>query len=293
MSEQKARPPRTPAELQAALGKRLRWAVIGSLIVNAIGWSVALAIIKHRDAVHQQIVTLARIENKKRELLKPKKLPVKPKVTPKRIAEKKPAAPKQKAVKPAAPASAAPKIVTAKTDGPGTETSGNNFVVNSGTEKAGKPFDPNAKGTGGDGSGKTPAAAPPPVVPIKPPDPIPETKPVVKPTTVAKPAPTPAPLPIPARRGLTRKAEALQPLSAIQVSIPGDLQAGDFQPFARVLLKIDEQGVATPTLETSSGNAEIDRRVLDAVKKVRWQPALQDGQPVPSSFLYRLDFDVE
>ena len=293
MSETNAKPPRTPAELQAALGKRLRWAVIGSLIVNAIGWSVGLAIIKHRDAVRQQYVTMARIENKKLPTPKVKKIPPKQKA-PKKPSVKPLSTPKQKAPpKPPSSPPAAPKIVTAMANGPGTGAPGpNDFNVVSGNEKAGKPFDPNATGKG-NGAETVPPTTPPPTAPPVKPGPKPEPKPDPKPVVIAKVEPKPVPVPVPKPRGLTRKAEPQQPLSAIQVAIPGDLQAGDLQPFARVLLQIDEQGNATPTLETSSGNAEVDRRVLDAVKKVRWQPAMQDGEPVRSAFLYRLDFDAQ
>lgn len=293
MSESNAKPPRTPAELQAALGKRLRWAVVGSLIVNAIGWSVGLAIIKHRDAVRQQYVTLARIENKKLPQPKVKKIPAKQK-TPKKQVVKPLSTPKQKAPpKPPASPPAAPKIVTANASGPGTLPGPNDFNVVSGAEKAGKPFDPNANGKGNN-EATVPPVTPPPIQPVKP-EPKPEPKPDPKSVVIAKadPKPVPVPIPIPKPRGLTRKAEPQEPLSAIQVSIPGDLQPGEYQPFARILLQIDEQGHATVTLKDSSGNADIDRRVLEAARKVQWQPAMQDGQPVRSAFLYRLDFDAQ
>lgn len=291
MSEPKVNPPRTPAELQAALGKRLRWAIVGSILVNAVGWSIAMAIIKHREAVHQQYVTLARIENKKRELLKPKKLPVKAKAVPKKQVVKAPVAPKQKVVKAVDSAPKALKIVTTNAAGTGPSTP-NDFNVVTGNEKAGKVLDPNANGQGGDGNSEKQPVIPQPVPPTKPVEPEPK-KEDIKPVTVAKVEPRPTPLVVARPLGITRKAESIEPLSAIQVSIPGDLQAGDFKPFARFLLKIDEQGNVTPSLVESSGNKEIDRRILEAVKKARWQPAMEDGQPVASSIPYRFDFDVQ
>ena len=292
MSEPNVLPPRTPAELQAALGKRLRWAIIGSILVNAVGWSIAMAVIKRREAIHQQVITMARIENKKRELLKPKKPPEKPKAVPKKQVVKTPVPQKQKAVKASEPASKAPKIVVANSVAGNGPSAPNDFNVASGSGKAGKPFDPSINGKSGNGNGGTPPVVPPPVVPVKPVEPEPK-KEDPKPTTIARPAPTPVPLVAAKPLGVTRKAESLQPLSAIQVSIPGDLQTGDFKPFARFLLQIDEQGNVTPTLVESSGNAEIDRRIMDAVKKTRWQPAMEDGQPVASSVPYRFDFDVQ
>ena len=292
MSEPNANPPRTPAELQAALGKRLRWAIIGSIVVNAIGWSIAMAVIKRREAIHQQYVTMARIENKKRELLKPKKPPEKPKAVPKKQVVKAPVPPKQKTVKAAEPASKAPKIVVANSAAGTGPSTPNDFNVDSGTGKAGKPFDPNVNGKGGNGNGGTPPVVPPPIVPVKPVEPEPK-KEDSKPIAIAKPEPKPVPLVAAKPLGVTRKAESTQPLSAIQVSIPGDLQPGDFKPYARVLLQIDAEGNVTPAIVESSGNVEIDRRILDAVKKTRWQPAMEDGQPVASSVPYRFDFDVQ
>jgi len=57
------------------------------------------------------------------------------------------------------------------------------------------------------------------------------------------------------------------------------LKKGGFKSFVRVRVEIDADGSASPTLRTSSGNDEIDRRVLSALKRWRWKPALKDGVP--------------
>jgi TonB family protein len=47
------------------------------------------------------------------------------------------------------------------------------------------------------------------------------------------------------------------------------------------------------TLVTSSGNLEVDQRVLAAMKSWKWTPALDNGQPVESSERYKFIFEVD
>ena len=120
-----------------------------------------------------------------------------------------------------------------------------------------------------------PAPAPPPVV-AKAPDP---------PPVVTQPDPPPV-----IKKGPTREAT---PTDQVKPEIPDNLKHGSFKSFVRVKVEIDEDGGATTILRTSSGNDEIDRRVLDALKKWKWKPALQNGTPVSSVALFKFEFLVE
>ena len=99
--------------------------------------------------------------------------------------------------------------------------------------------------------------------------------------------PPPAPKPVP--RGPTKDSEAI---STVQPNIPDDLKQQDFKTFVRVKVNIQPNGSFSVTLRTSSGNAEIDKLVLDALNKWRWKPALRDGNAVESTQLFRFEFEV-
>jgi TonB family protein len=146
------------------------------------------------------------------------------------------------------------------------------------------------KGDGGGASvpavvSGTEGEAKPVATPVPTPIPVPIPTPV--PTPIPTPVPTPAPTPIP---GITREA---QPLDKPYPDIPNDLKGDDYNSFVRVIVNITADGsTKSVTLVTSSGNLEVDQRVVDAMKQWKWQPALSDGQPVESSQRYRFNFEV-
>jgi protein TonB len=61
----------------------------------------------------------------------------------------------------------------------------------------------------------------------------------------------------------------------------------------RVKVEIAADGSFRVSLLTSSGDEDIDQRVLDALKRWKWRPALQDGQPVASTQRLRFNFEVQ
>ena len=80
----------------------------------------------------------------------------------------------------------------------------------------------------------------------------------------------------------------------VKPQIPDDLkQAGGYSSFVRVKVVIAVDGTFTPVLRTSSGNQEIDQRVLQALKKWKWKPALADGKPIASTQYFRFEFEVQ
>lgn len=96
--------------------------------------------------------------------------------------------------------------------------------------------------------------------------------------------------PAPARQGPTITA---QPANQILPEIPDELKSENYKSYVRVRVEIAADGSFTPVLLTSSGNAEIDRRVLSALKAWKWKPALKNGFPLPSTQLFRFEFEVQ
>lgn len=61
-----------------------------------------------------------------------------------------------------------------------------------------------------------------------------------------------------------------------------------------VLATIDRNGVPTAvSLDDRSGNRELDRSALQAVRKWRFQPALRDGKPVAASVRVPVEFALQ
>jgi protein TonB len=134
--------------------------------------------------------------------------------------------------------------------------------------------------------------APPPPPPTAPEKPKPVEQPKPQPEVVQpKPQPPPPPPPDPPKpKGPTKDAEAED---TVNPEIPDDLKHTQFKSFVRVRVEIDEDGTFTPVLRTSSGNPDIDNRVLEALKKWKWKPAMKDGEPVKSVKLFKFEFVVE
>jgi TonB family protein len=136
-----------------------------------------------------------------------------------------------------------------------------------------------------------PAATPKPTpepTPTPKPTPAPTPRPTPEPTPKPTPKPTPAPTPKPS--GPTREAE---PSQQVQPTIPDSLKKGEFKSFVRVVVEIEAAGSFEVSLRTSSGNPEVDQRVLEALKKWKWKPALKSGQPIASTQRFKFEFEVQ
>ncbi len=273
------------------LAARLRVAIIASLLVNVIGWRAVAAMAKRPLYVAPRPVEITRIiidkrghktvktitkEQIKKHVAQIKKTPV-VKIHPVVFHQPQPPKPQQYN-----------KVLTAPDKGPGnndepTAPAGGNADLGKAIEQQPMPTPPPPAAE------IKPMPAPPPVVTkapeVKKPDPTPPP-PVVKPD----PPPVVHPDPPPAKTGPTQDA---QPSDQVKPEIPDSLKHGDFKSFVRVKVEIDENGAATPILRTSSGNPEIDQRVLDALKKWKWKPALENGEPVRSTRLFKFEFLVE
>ncbi len=120
-----------------------------------------------------------------------------------------------------------------------------------------------------------------------PPQPMPKAE-----AKVETPA-TPMPEPEPAKpKGPTRDAEP-DPDSQVKPEIPDDLKHGDYKSFVRVKVEVEADGTFTATIYKSSGNPDIDDRVMKALEKWKWKPALRNGVPVKSTQRFKFEFLVQ
>lgn len=116
------------------------------------------------------------------------------------------------------------------------------------------------------------------------PTPKPAPTPVPTPTPAPSPKPDASPSPTPTPKGDTRDAE---PLEKFPPEIPPGLK---FKPQVKLSIDVDIDGSAEYAIRTSSGNAEVDQYVLDALHKWKWTSALRNGKPLATSFEYIWNF---
>lgn len=132
-------------------------------------------------------------------------------------------------------------------------------------------------------------APPPPMEPPPPSEPAPPAPPVVLVTPPAPPAPPPA-----------APAPKLIPASAVQYLEPPALEyprtSRRLGESGRVLLRvyIDEAGLPRQVLlAQSSGFARLDEAALAAMKKARFKPYTENGQPTAGWAPAPIDFELE
>jgi protein TonB len=61
----------------------------------------------------------------------------------------------------------------------------------------------------------------------------------------------------------------------------------------RAIFQISADGSFTVSLQGSTGKPELDEAVLKTLRQWRWQPALRDGVPCPTTQKVRVDFLVD
>lgn len=125
--------------------------------------------------------------------------------------------------------------------------------------------------------------------PIPTPTPLPTATPKPAPTPTPRPTPRPLPTPTPRPTGPTRAAIATR---QVQPSVPEVLRNAEFKSSVRVRVEVASDGTPSPSLRGGSGNSEIDSRVLAALRRWKWKPALQNGEAVASTQYFRFDFEV-
>lgn len=267
-------------------------AMLGSIGANVLLWcglslgsNMPVPVPKQAELVFDRVAV-----DKVHKSVKPVFRPVKP--IPPQPQKPKPE-PTVSHLKPPPPETAHSHVIAAKDPVP--TPSREKFVVQSGGKApVGVPID--KQGTGNALS--NPPAPPPPVTPpvvsskvAAPPPPVTpppnETKKEQPPT----PPPPPPPPPPPAKpRGESREAK---PDHQESVDIPESLKTQSFKSFVRVRVEIAADGKFKVILRTSSGNADVDKLVLDTLNRWTWKPALKDGDPADSVQQFRFNFSIE
>jgi TonB family protein len=78
----------------------------------------------------------------------------------------------------------------------------------------------------------------------------------------------------------------------VQPVIPDSLKTEDLKTFVRVKVEVAADGSANVVLRTSSGNPDVDKLILDALKKWKWKAALREGTPVASTQLFKFEIEI-
>jgi TonB family protein len=269
------------------ISKRLVFGGAASLTVNACLWAALATGANHVAATPPPAyITVERVQltsdPKRPEIIKPKIILPKPKP----IAPQKERRPLSKP-----PEGSHSQVLTVPAKS-GTPKPSDFTALAGGNAKLGAPVESQQPG-----NSPTPAPAPPPPVEQKhavtQPTPAPVTPQPAPPAPVTKTVdapPPPPPPPPPKAKGPTQDA---QPDHTVQPEIPDELKSEQFKSFVRVRVEIAADGSFQVILRTSSGNQEVDKRVLEALKKWTWKPALKDGDPVDSIQLFKFQFQVE
>jgi len=276
--------PRLPAD---RLGRRLLWAILVSVLVNAALWRVASQVVRNHILAPPPPLTFRRIIlppkphrpkspkpklHKKIVVIRHRVMRAPPRVRRRRVVHRPP--PRH------APPPAHHRILTAK--GP---TAARHTALPGGHARLGRPIEHQNVGEGrNNNQPPTPQPQPRPE-----PQPQPRSEPPSQPEPRPQPPPEPRPEPPPPPAGPTQDA---QPANQVYPDIPDELKNSDYQSHVRVRVEIAADGSFTVSLVTSSGNEEIDQRVLDALKHWKWKPALQNGQPIASTQRFRFNFEV-
>lgn len=106
----------------------------------------------------------------------------------------------------------------------------------------------------------------------------------------APPPPPPPPADAPARPAVADRADP-SPLSTPAPRYPAEPLRRGIGGTVQVRVTVAADGsVDRLALAQTSGNRELDRAALEAVRRWRFQPATRDGQPVVAEVIVPLDF---
>lgn len=130
---------------------------------------------------------------------------------------------------------------------------------------------------------------------IRPPPPPPDPPPVVfdDPSPVDTPAPPPAPPSPPAP--VTNIGSSVDPSSRANnpPEYPREALRSGVEGTVVLLIHIDAQGnVLDIEVERSSRNRDMDRNAVRAARRWRFNPAVENGVPVPSTVRVPVDFTL-
>lgn len=294
--------PETPAPETQTIAKQksladriLAYSVIGSVLVN-LGW---LAWVSNSD-LFGSATNLADLKPQLIKIVKP--IPQKPK--PKKKEKPPPPPPKQKPPPKVKPLKPPPPHPQPRQQRPqpvplhrvAVATTKSTHAVSTVTVPETAPNTDQRPTASGDSPLPTPPApTPPPPTPPAPPPPAP-TPPAPAPVVHHDPPPPPVHHdPPPPRHPDNWVPIAVQEASApdnVDVSIDGIDGASITNKEVVISFIIDGTGrVRNARVKTSCGNSELDNRVLEAIKRARCQPAIQDHIPrdAPINFTFPIN----
>ncbi len=269
------------------LGNRLLLGLIISVVANILLWGGASLVVRFVPRHDFKTVEITRVivdkqGHRQEKIVTKKQIEKKLAVVKKDIVRKEMLAPRQRVTP--KPEGAHNRILTALPSKTSPGQDDTHTALAGGNAALGHAI---GQQNAGNAETNPTAPAPPAVTQPAPPPPVPVAAPPPPVRQAVVQAPPPAPKPVP--RGPTKDSEAI---STVQPNIPDDLRQQDFKTFVRVKVNIQPDGSFNVTLRTSSGNAEIDKLVLDALNKWRWKPALRDGSAVESTQLFKFEFEV-
>ena len=282
--------------------KRLLIGIAVSILANVLLWAGAAQAVRYRHAHDLRIVEMSRVVMDKQGHIKPKlvkivKPEIKPQIKPQIQPVPAPVTPQTKLqpivkATPPPPPGAHSHVMTAPPGAPslpGDDTPPP--VLPGGNQTLGTPTAQQNPGN----ATENPAHYVPPMAPATP------LRPAFTPTRMPQPGRprpilpalvTPVTPPAPEVKGPTREAEVVD----IEAPNIDDLTNQDIKPFVHAKLTIAVDGSVhanSVQLLTSSGNQEVDRRLIAALKKSKWKPALKDGIAIEKTKYFRFDIVIK
>jgi len=267
-----------------------------SLALNAIVWTAAGGALLYRVAKPLTPIEIERVIVDKKghttvKVVKPKEIEKKVK----KIVERKPLPPPK--IRPTTPPPKPPPppegahnhVITAPVRTDASKPA--DFTAPAdGNAKLGAPTDAQAPGNAVVNPPEPPKVDSPKADPPKPapPEPAKVDPPKIDPPKGAPPEPAKVYPPKP--KGPTRDAE---PVDAITPTIPGSIDTSNIKSFVRAKVRVAADGSFDVVLRTSSNNADLDKILLETLKKWKWKPALVDGEPVESTKLFKFEFEIK
>ena len=283
--------------MTSATEKRFGIGLGVSMAINVLVWSMAGAALSYRPRLAEAPIEIKRViidkaGHKVEKVVKPKDVEKKVRKLVEQHHLPTPRAPapppKEKPAPP--PEGAHNRVLTASAK---ADTPKQFEAPADGNAKVGVPTEKQAEGNAVVNPPVPPAlpVKPEPAKPEppKPEPPKPEPPKPEPPKADPKPEPPKPPDP-PKPKGVTRDAE---PSGTVQPEIPESLKTDELKTFVRVRVHVAPDGSFEVVLRTSSHSPEVDKIVLDALKKWKWKPALKDGEPVESTSLFKFEFEIK
>lgn len=84
-----------------------------------------------------------------------------------------------------------------------------------------------------------------------------------------------------------------QPLRTPPPEYPDELRRRQIEGFVLVVAVVDEKGAVVDAEVTKSGNPELTRQALAAIKKWKYKPAEKDGQPIRARVSIPIQFSLD